>query len=66
LLLQWLVEAQTASLEHACPFFFLHTPIASQVFEPVQVSVSSALVTATQVPPTPLHAWHVPQVWLQQ
>jgi hypothetical protein len=48
------------------PFFFLHAPTALQVFGPVQVSVSSAPTTASQVPPAPVQAWQVPQVWLQQ
>jgi hypothetical protein len=46
---------------HACPIFFLQAPLASQVLDPVQVSGSSALVTATQVPPGPVQDWHVPQ-----
>jgi hypothetical protein len=32
----------------------------------VQVSGSSAFTTGTQVPPAPVHAWHTPQLWLQQ
>jgi hypothetical protein len=56
LLLLQVPEAQSAPMVHACPFFFLHNPVASQVFAPVQLSASSAPVTATQVPPTPVQA----------
>jgi hypothetical protein len=59
-------ETQSAPVVHVWPFFFLHAPVASQVFAPVQLSGSSALVTATQVPPAPVQAWQTPQVWLQQ
>jgi hypothetical protein len=59
-------DAQLAGDVHACPFFFLHTPLASQVFVPMQLLAFSALVIVTQVPPAPVQAWHVPQVWLQQ
>ena len=52
--------------EQPCPFFFLHAPAALQVFRPVQVSGSSALMTATQVPPAPVQAWQDTQVWVQQ
>jgi hypothetical protein len=45
---------------HACPFFVLQTPAALQVFVPLQLSASSPLVTATQVPPVPVQAWQVP------
>jgi hypothetical protein len=46
----------------------LQAPFASQLLFPVQRSGSSALVTATQVPPPPVHAWQlahdaVPQQW---
>src|SRR6185436_4473796 len=41
----------------SCPFLLLHAPLASQV--PVHPS-SSLLVTATQIPPPPVHAWHAP------
>jgi hypothetical protein len=52
---------------HACPIFFLQAPLASQVLAPVQLSGSSAFVTATQVPPGPVHDWHVPhEAKLQQ
>jgi hypothetical protein len=45
---------------HDWPVFFLQAPIASQLcVAPPQLS-SSALVTATHVPPPPVHAWHVP------
>jgi hypothetical protein len=40
----------------------LHAPLASQVFLPVRVSASSALVIATQVPPVPVQTWQMPQV----
>jgi hypothetical protein len=66
LLLLQVPEAQSAPMVHACPFFFLHAPVASQVLTPVQVSASSALVTTTQVPPAPVQAWQTPQGWLQQ
>ena len=66
LLLLQVPEAQSAPMVHACPFFFLHAPVASQVLTPVQVSASSALVTTTQVPPAPVQAWQTPQAWLQQ
>jgi hypothetical protein len=35
---------------HGCPSRFLQAPLASQVLVPVQLSASSALLTATQVP----------------
>ena len=44
----------------ARPFFVLHAPVASQVWFPMQVSVSSALTTLTQAPPPPVQAWQVP------
>jgi hypothetical protein len=59
-------EAQSVAAPQVCPGFFLHAPKASQVLLPVQVSASSALVTATQVPPAPVQAWQVPQDWVQQ
>jgi hypothetical protein len=45
---------------HPCPGFSLQAPVASHDFVFVQLSVSSALVTATQVPPPPVHAWQEP------
>lgn len=45
---------------HGCPCLILHAPLASQALLPVQVSASSALVTATHVPPPPVQAWQVP------
>jgi hypothetical protein len=45
---------------HVCPAFFLQAPAASQVLVPLQLSGSSALMIATQVPPVPVQAWHVP------
>jgi hypothetical protein len=36
----------------------LHAPTASQVIVPLQLSASSAALTATQVPPPPVHVWH--------
>jgi len=58
--------AQSVPAPQLCPGFFLHAPVASQVLLPVQVSASSALVTATHVPPAPVQAWQVPQDWVQQ
>jgi hypothetical protein len=58
--------AQLPGGVHAWPLFSAQVPVALQVFAPVQVSASSALVTATQVPPAPVQAWQTPQVWLQQ
>jgi hypothetical protein len=49
-----------------CPAFSLHAPFASQVLVPLQTPGSSALVIATQVPPPPVQAWHVPQEALPQ
>jgi hypothetical protein len=48
-----------------CPVFFRQTPLGSQLFVPLQVS-SSALMTATQVPPPPVQLWQVPQELLPQ
>jgi len=45
---------------HTCPAFSLQEPVASHDFVLVQLSVSSTLVTATHVPPPPVHAWQVP------
>jgi hypothetical protein len=45
---------------HACPDFILHMPVASQVFVPLQLSASSALFTATHVPPPPVQARQAP------
>lgn len=45
---------------HVCPVFVLQAPLALQVLAPVQLSGSSAFVTATQVPPGPVQDWHVP------
>ena len=45
---------------HACPAFSLQAPVASHDFVLVQLFASSALVTATQMPPPPVHAWQVP------
>jgi hypothetical protein len=44
---------------HVCPAFSLQAPVASQLLVPLQVPGSSALVTATQVPPPPVQAWQV-------
>ena len=67
---QWLSVqfpvAQSPATKQLPPSFFLHRPVELHVFRPVHVSRSSALVTATQVPPRPVHAWHTPQVWVQQ
>ena len=51
---------------HVCPGFSLHAPMASQVFVELQVSASSALFTATQVPPPPVQVWQVPHDALPQ
>jgi hypothetical protein len=40
---------------HDWPDFFLQAPVASQDLVPEHESESSALVTATQVPPVPVH-----------
>ena len=48
-----LAEAQSPAAVQAMPGFFLHNPLASQVFAPVQVLASSALFTAEHVPPVP-------------
>jgi hypothetical protein len=71
-LLQQTASAQvvlrhSVPVEHDCPAFFLHAPLALQVFAPLQLSGSSAFVTATQVPSTPVQAGHVPhEAALQQ
>lgn len=39
-----------------CPGLFLQAPVASQLLALLQVSGSSALVTATHAPPPPVHA----------
>jgi hypothetical protein len=46
---------------HDCAFFFLQVPLESQLLVPLQLSGSSAFVTAAQVPPGPAQDWHVPQ-----
>jgi hypothetical protein len=46
--------------EQVCPVFSLHVPLASQLFVPLQLSESSALVTLTQVPFAPVQDWQVP------
>lgn len=51
---------------HVCPVFFLHDPEASQLLVPLQLSLSSALVILTQVPPPPVQAWHAPHEALPQ
>jgi len=61
-----LAEAQSPAAVQAMPGFFLHNPLASQVFAPVQVLASSAFLTATQVPPEPVQSWQIPQVCVQQ
>ena len=43
-----------------CPCFSLQAPLASQVLPPEQLSESSPLVTATQVPPAPVQDWQLP------
>jgi len=44
----------------------LHAPLASQLWLPVQVSGSSAAITATHTPPEPVQAWHVPHAGTPQ
>ena len=61
-----LPAAQLPGGVHAWPLFSAQVPVALQVLAPVQVSASSALVTATQVPPAPVQAWQTTQGWLQQ
>jgi hypothetical protein len=51
---------------HACPAFSLHIPVGSQLFVPLQLSASSALFTATHVPPPPVQAWQAPQEAMPQ
>lgn len=43
---------------HACPRLDLQVPLLSQV--PEQLSLSSAFLTATQLPPGPEQVWQVP------
>ena len=43
-----------------CPCFSLQAPVPSQVLAPLQLSGSSLLVTATQVPPAPVQDWQAP------
>ena len=50
-----LLETHCVPAVQVWPFFFLQVPDASQVLAPVQLSASSALFTAVQVPPVPLH-----------
>ena len=45
-------------VSHACPRLDLQVPLLSQV--PGQLSVSSAFLTATQLPPGPEQVWHAP------
>jgi hypothetical protein len=59
-LLTQLPLTQSVATLQACPDFFLHAPLALQLLVPLQLSESSAFVTATQVPPVPVQAWHVP------
>lgn len=49
-----------------CPVFFLHDPAASQLLVPLQLSLSSALLILTQVPPPPVQAWQEPHEALPQ
>jgi hypothetical protein len=44
----------------ACPFFSLHTPVASHVLLPAHESGSSAFVTATHAPVVVVHVRHTP------
>jgi len=52
---------QSCAPVHDWPCFALHTPFASQLFVPLQVS-SVAEITGTHAPPPPVQAWHVPHV----
>ena len=55
------------AVEHDWPGLSLQAPFASQLLVVlVQLSGSSALVTATQVPPPPVQVWQVPQDELPQ
>jgi hypothetical protein len=56
-----LPPVHSVSAVHACAFFFLQAPLESQLLVPLQLSGSSAFVTAAQVPPGPVQDWHVPQ-----
>lgn len=47
------------AIVHDRPVFSLQAPVASQLLMPLQLPGSSALVTATQVPPPPVQAWQV-------
>jgi hypothetical protein len=55
-----LPDAHVEAAAHVWPFFFLHAPAASQVFAPVHVSRSSALVTLTHAPPPGVQVLQVP------
>jgi hypothetical protein len=44
-----------------CPCLVLQVPVESQVEAPVHESGSSMPITAMQVPPPPVQAWHLPQ-----
>jgi hypothetical protein len=52
---------QSVPTAQVWPCLVLQAPVESQVSVPMQLSGSSALVTATQVPPPPVQAWHFPQ-----
>src|SRR6187431_812902 len=57
--MHWLLtQLLPGVVSHACPTLDLQVPLSSQV--PAQLSVSSALLTATQLPPGPEHFWQVP------
>jgi hypothetical protein len=66
LLLLQMPDRQSLGTAQVWPSFFLHAPAASHLLAPVHESGSSVPVTATQVPPAPVHDWQGPQVWLQQ
>jgi hypothetical protein len=58
---------QSVPNEQAWPCLILHAPLESQIWVPEQLpSGSSAPVIATQVPPPPVQALHVPHVLLVQ
>jgi hypothetical protein len=57
---------QSVPAAQLLPGVVLHVPAAVQVLLPLQLSGSSALVTAAHVPPGPVQAWQEPQVAVPQ
>jgi hypothetical protein len=53
--------AQSAPAVQLLPDLILQSPVALQVLPPAQVSRSSALMTATQLPLLPVQVWQLPQ-----